>query len=162
MPLWRLQRVREEVLDFLYEQREHGREITLRPGVAYCLRRFHPLVTELVRSAWLQYVARQNGPTLGSSADLSEFLFGSERGNLSVIRPMLEQFQGGDCFYCGSRIRGAGHIDHFVPWARYPVDLGHNFVLADDRCNMSKGMMLAAEPHLERWHLRNEQYCVFR
>jgi hypothetical protein len=46
-------------------------------------------------------------------------------------------------------------VDHFVPWGRYPIDLGHNFVLAHDSCNNAKGMILAAEEHLVRWTERN-------
>ena len=42
-----------------------------------------------------------------------------------------------------------------LPWARYPLDLGHNFVLADARCNGGKLDRLAAFEHLERWCVRN-------
>jgi hypothetical protein len=42
-------------------------------------------------------------------------------------------------------------VDHFVPWSRYPVDLGHNFVLAHQSCNGSKSDRLAAGDHLARW-----------
>ena len=46
-PLWRLQRIGNEVLDFLYENREIGTRVetlALRPGVAFCLRRFHGML----------------------------------------------------------------------------------------------------------------------
>ncbi len=33
---------------------------------------------------------------------------------------------------------GTAHIDHFIPWSRYPIDLGHNFVLAHAGCNSAK------------------------
>jgi hypothetical protein len=36
------------------------------------------------------------------------------------------------------------------------VDLGHNFVVAHERCNGSKSGHLAHEGHLERWALRND------
>ena len=69
---------------------------------------------------------------LGETADLNEFLFGSERGNLAAIRPVLIDVQRGVCFYCGSVLKPTNtEVDHFIAWARYPVDLGHNFVLAD-------------------------------
>src|SRR5262249_46135507 len=38
MPLWKLQTVGDERLDFLYENLDGGTRITLKPGVAYCLR----------------------------------------------------------------------------------------------------------------------------
>lgn len=48
-------------------------------------------------------------------------------------------------------------VDHFIPWSRYPTDLGHNFVLAHARCNNSKSDHLAAEQHLHSWAHRNRQ-----
>jgi 5-methylcytosine-specific restriction endonuclease McrA len=160
-PLWRLQRIGDESLDFLYVNRPIGTRIEaveLRSGVAFCLRRFHVLITELVRGAWLQYIRKYNAAALGSTTDLAEFLFGSERCDVAALRPVLRDVQHGECFYCGRQVRNAGHLNHFIPWSRYPVDLGHNFVLADDGCNSAKGSMLAAEEHLARWTERNQLY----
>jgi hypothetical protein len=42
-------------------------------------------------------------------------------------------------------------VDHFIPFAQYPRDLAHNFVLAHPGCNRSKSDTLAARVHLERW-----------
>jgi hypothetical protein len=53
--------------------------------------------------------------------------------------------------YCSKELRGAGCVDHFIAWSRYPVDLGHNLVLAHDACNAQKRDFLAAPAHLERW-----------
>jgi len=46
-------------------------------------------------------------------------------------------------------------VDHFIPWSRYPLDLGHNFVLSHAGCNGRKSDYLAANQHLERWATRN-------
>ena len=46
-------------------------------------------------------------------------------------------------------------VDHFIPWSRYPTDLGHNFVLVHPRCNNAKSAYLAAEQHLQSWADRN-------
>ena len=156
MPLWKLQRIGNEIVDFLYQQEGHGESIELRAGVAFCLRRFHSLITELVRSAWLQYIRRNNIAELGATSDLAEFLFGSERANLGDVRPVLEDIQHRRCFYCDGELHsGLADVDHFIAWARYPVDLGHNFVLAHGKCNSAKGSMLASEEHLARWLERN-------
>jgi hypothetical protein len=40
----------------------------------------------------------------------------------------------------------------------YPVDLGHNFVLADSRCNSKKRDLLPACEHLEVWSARNTAF----
>src|SRR5207249_557923 len=139
MPLWKLQTIGPERLDFLYENTETGKAIELRPGVAFCFRKFHGIISDLVRGAWLRYVRQQNLDILGETTDLDEFLFGSERASLAAVRPVLLDLQHGRCFYCRNSLTAANtHVDHFIPWARYPVDLGHNFVLADDRCNTKK------------------------
>jgi len=162
MPLWRLQTVGRSQFDFLYENRRTGMSIELRPGVAYCLRQFYGLLGDLVRGAWLRYIRRQNQEMLGTTTDLSEFLFGSERSDLSTVREILEDVQSGRCFYCERSLpQHVGHVDHFIPWAKYPVDLGHNFVLAHASCNSAKADHLAAADYLAAWAERSAQHRVY-
>lgn len=152
MPLWKLQTLGKENFDFLYKNTGSGNCITLKPGIASCMRKFHGLFTELVRGAWIRQVRRYNGAMMGASSDLDEFLFGSERADLSAVAVVLREVQEGRCFYCQRGLTGgSAHVDHFVPWSRYPVDLGHNFVLAHQSCNGSKSDRLAAGEHLARW-----------
>jgi len=159
MPLWKLQTVGKERLDLLYENADRGRTIELHSGVAFCFRKFHALIVDLVRGAWVHYVPEQNLDILGEATDLNDFLFGSERAVLSMARPALMKIQHGQCFYCNAALTPANtQVDHFVPWARYPVDLGHNFVLADSRCNAQKGDRLPAYDHLASWVERNATY----
>lgn len=159
MPLWKLQTVGGSQLDFLYENRREGTTIELRPGVAYCLRQFYGLIGDLVRGAWVRYIRRHNHDVLGTTSDLTEFLFGSERSGLTAVQPILQEIQHGRCFYCDGAFRGAaGHVDHFIPWSRYPIDLGHNFVLAHDSCNENKADHLAAVEYLAKWAERNRTY----
>lgn len=104
----------------------------------------------------MRYVRQQNLDILGEATDLNSFLFGTERAVLSMARPVLMKIQQSRCFYCRAVLTAAAtQVDHFVPWARYPVDLGHNFVLADSRCNAEKGDRLPAYEHLETWVKRN-------
>lgn len=156
MPLWKLQTVGNERLTFLYDNVGAGDEVVLKPGVAYCFRVFYDLILDLVRGAWLRFVRSRNLQMLGTTVDLSEFLFGSDRSSLSRFLPILMESQQGECFYCAKRINGDAAVDHFIPWSRYPIDLGHNFVLAHGTCNSRKADYLAAERHLARWLQRNE------
>jgi len=159
MPLYKLQTIGQDKLVFLYEHSEGSMSVELLPGVAYCFRRFHRLITDMVRGAWLRYVRRHNQDMLGAKADLSAFLFGSEREVLSPFKPILSAIQEGSCFYCLRTVRPSSvEIDHFVPWSRYPVDLGHNFVMAHKVCNSSKSDLLASESHLNRWLERNVRF----
>jgi 5-methylcytosine-specific restriction endonuclease McrA len=152
MPLWKLQTVGSEKLDFLYANTGQGSQITLKPGIAFCFRKHYGLVADMVKGAWLRYVRRFNVEALGDRTDLNEFLFGSERANLKVVGKIINEFQSGECFYCRQSLKGdVSHVDHFVPWSRYPVDLGHNFVLAHAACNGKKSDRLAAAVHLDAW-----------
>jgi 5-methylcytosine-specific restriction endonuclease McrA len=155
MPLWKLQVVGRSIMPFLYEQHGSGNIINLNPGVVYNFRRFYDLIRNLVQGAWIRHVRTLNVDLLGES-DLAEFLFGAERTIFPGLRAVLKDVQANECFYCKGILREGGDIDHFVPWSRYPLDLGHNFVLAHSTCNRSKRDFLAAPFHLENWQKRNQ------
>lgn len=160
MPLWRLQNFPAGVDDFIYEQKASGSEITLREGVVYCFRVFHGHVQNMVQGAWVKWVRslKQNNAVLSQLTDLNEFMFGSERSDLSAYVPLLVELQSNTCFYCDKALKGdKPEVDHFIPWSRYPVDLGHNFVLAHSTCNRDKRDFLPAINHLENWLQRNDQ-----
>jgi len=155
MPLWKLQTIGGEQVDFLYDNANTGTSIVLKPGVAYCLRSFHRIIVDLVEGAWLNYVRRTNSGRAGTLTDLGSFLFGCERAALAAYRGVLIDVQKDICFYCHKPMRRKGEADHFIPWSKYPQDLGHNFVLAHPSCNNLKSNYLAAEEHLGAWWDRN-------
>jgi hypothetical protein len=130
MPLWKLQTVGEERLDYLYENLDRGTRITLKPRVAFCFRAFYELIRDLIEGAWVRFVQKVNASKLGSATDLGTFLFGEERASLDAYRPILLDVQKGICLYCRKPLPKQSQVDHFVPWSRYPADLGQNFVLA--------------------------------
>ena len=66
----------------------YGGVIHLLPGIAYCFRKFHRLISDLVQGAWVRYVRQQNLTLIGETADLHEFPFGSERNSLAMVRPV--------------------------------------------------------------------------
>jgi 5-methylcytosine-specific restriction endonuclease McrA len=125
--------------------------ITLLSGVAYCLRRFQPLIQQLARSHWIDHIKRnkQNIALLGQVNDLESFLFETSRQSLVIVQTGLRKISN-KCFYCGSSVTDAD-VDHFIPHSLYPRDLAHNFVLAHPSCNRSKSDTLAAKAHLHRW-----------
>jgi len=159
MPLWKLQVINGKDDEFLYPQTRRGRSIELKPGIAYCFRRFHGFVTRLAQDGWIRFVREvgENRDMLGGQADLAAFLFGTPRAPLASYRPILEDVQGRRCFYCGVDRRETD-VDHFIPWSWYSLDLGHNFVLACRPCNSYKRDSLAAVQHLEKWARRNDNH----
>jgi len=93
-----------------------------------------------------------------AASDMHEFLFGSERASLAAVKPILLEFQKGDCFYFHRLLRDESpHVDHFIPWSRHPVDLAHNFVLAHATCNSQKSDRLACASHLNAWAAQAER-----
>ena len=162
MPLWKLQTIGREKLEFLYPNTGRGNVIHLHGEAIYCLTRFRELIVDMTESAWVRFVRRlpRNRALIGEGADLRDFLFGSDRTALGRARDLLLELDGNRCFYCGSAILREAVVDHFVPWSRYPLDLGHNYVLADVRCNGDKADRLASCEHLTRWVARNARPAV--
>lgn len=158
-PLWKLQNVADTQVDFLYPSVGRGSTITLRPGIAFCLRRFHGLVGNLVRAAWADWVRNEHRDLVGDAADVEVFLFGSQRQRLREVAPALFELQKGRCFYTGKELARPeqGDVDHFIPFPRYSHDLGHNLVLASKCAIADKSDHLAAEDHLAAWCERNAQ-----
>lgn len=159
-PLWRLQRVGDDLVECLYPNSLQDGAIVLKPGVADCFRAQFPVVQALVQLAWLRMVQAlpMNRELIGQTGDVAEFLFGADRSAIGRLAGSLSEVQGGRCFYCSRRVPGGWHVDHFVPWVRYPRDLGHNFVLAHDKCNSRKADLLAGMPYLDRWLDRNVKH----
>ena len=149
-PINYLQNIGGEALPFLYER--HASSITLKKGVAYCLRRFQPLIQQLARSRWADYIKKnvKNIPILGEKDDLNSFLFETSRKTLGLVCKELKLVYGYKCFYC-NKASTELEVDHFIPFSLYPRDLMHNFVLACPSCNRSKSDSLAAKIHLDKW-----------
>lgn len=158
MPLWKLQTIGNQTNEFLYRRSDfRNRTILLLPGVPDAFRAFHPLLTSMIRGGWIAQIHRIKGnqDLLGPDSELEAFLFGTDRRSLERYRELLQDHQAGECFYCGKKVAGAGDLDHFIPWSRYPLDLGHNFVFAHKACNNAKRDHLAAPIHIERWRVQN-------
>ena len=149
-PINYLQNVGGGVLPFLYES--NASSITLKSGVAYCLRRFQPLIQQLARSRWTDFIKKiaKNIPILGEKDDINSFLFETSRKTLAQVCKGLKGLYGNKCFYC-NKTASELEVDHFIPFSLYPRDLMHNFVLACCVCNKSKSDTLAAKIHLDRW-----------
>lgn len=149
-PINYLQNVGGGTLPFLYERNPNS--ITLKSGVAYCLRRFQPLIQQLARNKWTEFIKKntKNISILGEKDDLNSFLFETSRKTLALVCKALKELYGNRCSYCNKTVSEM-EVDHFIPFSLYPRDLMHNFVLACPTCNRSKSDTLAAKIHLDRW-----------
>ncbi|MEZ5185461.1 MAG: HNH endonuclease domain-containing protein [Candidatus Nanopelagicales bacterium] len=161
MPLMKLQTIGEVKKapdhpdNFLYATILDRHCITLRAGVSACLRRFRRLIISSTQAAWSEYV-RRNNPELGVGHDLDDFLFGVDRSAVHPLVPHLLDLQRGRCFYSGSPLEDSDvHVDHFIPWAKYPFNSPFNLVATSRTANLRKRDHLAALPHLQKWRVRN-------
>jgi hypothetical protein len=116
IPLWKPQTVRDKRLSAI-----------------------HTLTSGLVRGGWSRSVRQQSLSIIGGVTGHHEFLFCSELADLTVVPPVFMEIQASWCFYYRSALTARNtHVGHFVPWSRYPIDLGHNFVPADNGSRMIK------------------------
>jgi hypothetical protein len=71
MPLWKLQTIGREKLDFLYPNLGKGNVIHLNAEAVYCLNRFRDLIVDMTESAWVRFVRRlpRNWPLIGEGAE---------------------------------------------------------------------------------------------
>lgn len=157
-PLWRLQILAKQEECFLYPHNKNNKFIALNAGISDCFRRFYDLVVYLAKNAWLQKIQsiKANQAIIGPQSQLESFLFGTDRNALHKAKPVLIELQSNQCFYCQKKMQtNSVEVDHFIPFARYAHDLGHNFVAAHKKCNNNKRDFLAAHVHRERWQEQN-------
>lgn len=152
-PLFRLQLVSGEYDNFLYHHEIRENAVTLKFGCQKAFRAFHPLLKGLLQSSWLSLVESfpRNYEILGDAGRLRAHLFGVPRGSLDAYRRIAYEVYDSRCFYCEHIVNTNAVADHFVPWARFPTDIGENLVLAHASCNRRKRDYLAAEDHLRKW-----------
>lgn len=137
------------------------RSIELREGVAPALVGLGPLLRPFITRWWTDKAAQLNPSVEAARSllDFEDFLFGRDRVALARIAEDLLDLQGGDCFYCRTRLAVRREIDHFVPWAHSGDDGLDNLVAACHRCNNDKRAALAGPNHVAdllernaRWH----------
>ncbi len=145
MPVRYLQNINGHNLEFLYQQAHCAQSLILLPKVMYCLRQFSEIIEELCQKRWIDYIRQNssNAPILNNLPNLEQFMFEPNRNQLNAVAQVLIELQDCRCFYCHREIKqGQYAVDHFIPWSMYPSDSGHNFVLADSRCNSQKRALL--------------------
>lgn len=158
MPVVYLQNLNGQTFEFLYHLNDSQESLQLLPKVMYCLRQFSEIIEELCQKRWIDFIRlnKQNLVVLDGLPDLDEFMFAPSRSQLGQVANFLIDLQECLCFYCGKSLKNNKYaVDHFIPWSLYAADTGHNFVLADDKCNSQKSNYLASEQFLNQWLERN-------
>jgi hypothetical protein len=150
---------------FLYDHPETQAEcarlshITLKPGVAACLRRLRGVITAMVEARWARWI-REKNEKLAADSGLERFLFGAERTNVAAYAARFYDLQNGRCLYSGAKLDSpkAGEVDHFIPWARYPFDSPFNLALASKKVNNQCRDDLKSPEWRKVWLERNDAH----
>lgn len=124
--------------------------IILRSGVAESLARNAGIIRIATQDAWVQGVTGFNGLHL-DEADLSDFLFGTDRRNLRLVADGLRDAGATTCFWCSRPLGAVLEVDHVIPWSHYAHDELSNLVLTDTACNNDKRDRLVTADLLGRW-----------
>ena len=80
----------------------------------------------------------------------------NKRTSIAQLRPILNGYQRGNCFYCGLELDDSIEVDHVIPWTAINHDEIWNLVLAHVDCNHQKLAQLPPKPFVEKLIQRNE------
>ncbi len=133
-----------------------GDSLVLAPGAYEFLLKYKVEVEKLNYYYWAQYLEHINDESvlLGILGKLEVSL--PQREPLSVYRKILSvEFEENNCFYCGCRLSGLVHVDHFIPWSFVKEDKLWNFVLSCPKCNLKKSNILPEKRLIGKINSRN-------
>lgn len=133
-----------------------GSGITLSPLAFGFMLKYKLDIEKLNYYAWAKFMESINDEA--ATTKLLDKLERStpKRSDLSVYREILSnEFEQHNCFYCGRKLIGKIHVDHFIPWSFIKEDKIWNFVLACASCNIKKKNMLPSKYHIAVIERRN-------
>ncbi len=132
--------------------------IILNPPVYDFMLRYKPEIEKLNYFAWAKFLETINDESvLIKLLDKLE-LATPHREDLSIYREILrKEFEENTCFYCGKKLTGVVHVDHFIPWSYVKDDKMWNFVLSCSSCNLKKNNRIPVERFLIKIQNRNSR-----
>lgn len=140
----------------LYGFDQNGNFITLSQDAYGFLLKYKIEIEKLNYYAWAKFLEKINEENvlfhLLSKLELSL----PERTPLKIYRDILfSEFEECNCFYCGKKLSGKIHVDHFIPWSFVKEDKLWNFVLSCPECNIKKSNILPPQSTIARILERN-------
>lgn len=136
----------------------HQDYIILNPPVYDFMLRYKPEIEKLNYFAWAKFLETINDESvLIKLLDKLE-LATPHREDLTIYREILrKEFEENTCFYCGKKLTGVVHVDHFIPWSYVKDDKMWNFVLSCSSCNLKKNNRIPVERFLIKIQNRNSR-----
>ena len=140
----------------LYSFDQNVNFITISQSAYGFLLKYKIEIEKLNYYAWAKFLEKTNEENvlfhLLSKLELSL----PERTPLEIYRNILfSEFEECNCFYCGKKLSGKIHVDHFIPWSFVKEDKLWNFVLSCPECNIKKSNILPPQNTIARILERN-------
>ena len=140
----------------LYSFDQNVNFITISQSAYGFLLKYKIEIEKLNYYAWAKFLEKINEENvlfhLLSKLELSL----PKRTPLEIYRDILfSEFEECNCFYCGKKLPGKIHVDHFIPWSFVKEDKLWNFVLSCPECNIKKSNILPPQNTIARILERN-------
>lgn len=131
--------------------------LVLHPAAYPFLMKYKMELERLNYYAWAKFLETVNDDAmLVRLLDKLELAL-PQRKNLDIYRQVLyQEFEEQYCFYCGKKLTGASHVDHFIPWSFVKEDKLWNFVMSCPSCNSKKSNKLPTQTFVEKLEARND------
>ena len=135
--------------------------LVLHPTAYQFLMKYKMELERLNYYAWAKFLETVNDDSLLVRLLNKLELASPQRKNLDIYRQVLyQEFGAHYCFYCGKKLTGISHVDHFIPWSFVKEDKLWNFVLSCPSCNNGKSNKLPAKPFVEVMEERNSHVVL--
>ena len=135
-----------------------GIGITLSETAYNFMLKFKPEIELLNYYSWAKFLEGINTDDVVLRVLDKLELSTPRRQDLSIYRNILFiEYEEHNCFYCGSKLKGNIHVDHFIPWSFIKDDKMWNLVLACRKCNERKSNKLPDHSYIKKLQLRNEK-----
>lgn len=130
------------------------RFIILKDEAVNEIRNHSKLLYETLILEWAKFLEKANfTPKLIRKI---EHISDPRRNSLQKYKNILLE-NNDTCFYCGKKLTGNIHVDHFIPWSYVFEDELWNLVLSCDECNLKKGCSLPPRKYVSKLkELKNE------
>ena len=135
--------------------------LVLHPTAYQFLMKYKMELERLNYYAWAKFLETVNDDSLLVRLLNKLELASPQRKNLDIYRQVLyQEFEAHYCFYCGKKLTGTSHVDHFIPWSFVKEDKLWNFVLSCPSCNNGKSNKLPARMFVEVIEERNSHVVL--
>lgn len=148
----------EDLGGAVYRFNQNGDRITISHGAYQFMLKHKIRIEKLAYYSWAKFLEAANEEHVLYKVLNKIELSVPKRNSLEKYRAILfREFEENNCFYCGKKLAGIIHTDHFIPWSFIKEDKLWNFVLSCPECNTKKSNILPPESFIPLIQERNRR-----